>query len=671
MQPKTGDRLKTRFMPPPAPPTANFSSVAGAVSAAVCCGPVGNLRDEDVVVFLAKKIITMDPSWPEGTAVAVSDGKILSVGTEDDLKPFMDSARSVRIDDTFKDKIIVPGFIDPHQHPFVAGMALCLCHTIAYFDTPNPYGPPIKGVKNRSELASRLEHLVQTVQPEDESILTWGYDSVAMGGHLDADYLDTVSTTRGVVVWDCSMHFVYTNRFFLKRMGKIKPVPGVMFGEDGKPNGQFLGIRSLQLVIKFFVPKFVTPHAAMGGMKHVTDLSHQNGITTVGEMMLGGLSLMLELPMYREFYNEPDVPTRCVAVIDAKKVSGLLGSASRVIAFIKNLVRTSTDRLIFNGGAKFFSDDAFLGLTMQLNQPGYIDGHDGIWIAEPETFARMMLPYWKAGLRLHVHSNGDKGNDSTLAALAELQLHHPRFDHRFTFEHYGMSTQAISRKVKALGALCSVNASYIHYRAEINEKHLGTDRAHLASRLHSLVELGIPTAIHTDVPVAPPVPLEGMWMATERLGQSGKVLAPAERVTRHQALRMVTVDASYVLGMDHMIGSIEAGKLADFTILDADPLALEVDLREINVWGTVMGGRKIPKDYKWSVKGAETLPNKFIPGLIALQARWERGRLGTFWRCLDWAVRNVRKSHLRVFAMMFLATVAYAVRRIRRRALRV
>lgn len=668
MQPKAGDRVKTRFMPPQGSPTGAFSTAAEAVSAAVCCGGTAKLLDQDVVVFVAKKIITMDPSWPEGTAVAVSDGKILSVGTLDSLEPFMSTARSVVVDRTFEEKILVPGFIDPHQHPFAGGMAMSLCHTVAYFDTPNPYGPPIKGVKNKDELVTRLQHFAKTVEPLNDPILAWGYDSVAMGGHIDADFLDTISTSRGVAVWDCSMHFMYTNRRMLDVMGKVKIVPGITLDKDGKPLGQFLGIRAMQPVIKIFVPQFVTPQSALKAMKHIADLSHQNGITTIGEMLLGGLNILLELPMYREFYSEPDVPTRCVAVVDAKKVSGLLRKPSRVIGFVKGLVRTSTDRLIFNGGVKFFSDDAFLGLTMQLNQPGYLDGHDGIWITEPEGFARLMLPYWEAGLRLHVHSNGDKGNDSTVAALAELQLQHPRFDHRFTFEHYGMSTQAISRKVKELGALCSVNPSYTHYRGEINEKHLGTDRAHMASRLRSLVDLGVPTTIHSDVPVSPPVPLEGMWIATERLGQSGKVLAPAERVTRHQALRMVTVDAAYVLGMDHVLGSIEAGKLADFTVLDADPLALEADLRKISVWGTVVGGKKIPKDYKWSVKGAESLPDHFLKGIVALQARWTRGKLGMFWRCLDWAVRNLSISQLRIFAMLFLAFVANAARR---RALKV
>ena len=84
-----------------------------------------------------------------------------------------------------------------------------------------------------------------------------------------------------------------------------------------------------------------------------------------------------------------------------------------------------------------------------------------------------------------------------------------------------------------------------------------------------------------------------MWIAVNRLGQSGKVLGPEERVTAEQALRMVTIDAAYVLEMDDRIGSIEPGKHADFTVLESDPLEVDpLTIRDIGVWGTVFAGDK-------------------------------------------------------------------------------
>src|SRR5688572_2018372 len=79
--------------------------------------------DGPITVFVAKKVITMDPGWPEGTAVAVRDGKILSVGTLDDLKPWLLN-NQYEIDQTFAEKIIIPGFVEPHAHPIIGGTAM-------------------------------------------------------------------------------------------------------------------------------------------------------------------------------------------------------------------------------------------------------------------------------------------------------------------------------------------------------------------------------------------------------------------------------------------------------------------------------------------------------------------------------------------------------------------
>ncbi len=120
------------------------------------------------------------------------------------------------------------------------------------------------------------------------------------------------------------------------------------------------------------------------------------------------------------------------------------------------------------------------------------------------------------------------------------------------------------------------------------------DGAGAAARLDaagSAARLGIPFSIHSDAPVTPLGPLFTAWCAVNRLSSSGRLLGPEERLSVAQALHAVTLGAAYTLRMDHLVGSIEAGKFADFAVLDADPLETPPEaLREISVHATVLGG---------------------------------------------------------------------------------
>lgn len=171
----------------------------------------------------------------------------------------------------------------------------------------------------------------------------------------------------------------------------------------------------------------------------------------------------------------------------------------------------------------------------------------------------------------------------------------PRADHRFTIEHYGMSTPEMARRLSQLGGAASVNPYYVYYRSEFNAPFVGSDAAYTAARLRTLVEASVPTSLHTDTPVAPPIPLEVVWIAVNRFGLSGKVRGAEERVTVDQAMRMITTDAAFTLGVEDKVGSIAPGKYADFTVLHQDPYEVPKEkIRDIKVWGTVVGGKIFP-----------------------------------------------------------------------------
>ena len=235
---------------------------------------------------------------------------------------------------------------------------------------------------------------------------------------------------------------------------------------------------------------------------------------------------------------------------------------------------------------------------MRMEHPGYTDGSLGSSnYKSAQDFAAAMKPWWDAGYHIHIHSNGDIGNQNSINALQLMIDAKPRFDHRYTINHFGIPSTAMVMKIKALGAVVSANISYISERAKLEYPALGMDRVSYATRLGTLVRNGIVTSIHSDAPVSAPVPLKEAWTAVTRkdVYNDGKVWGPAEAVTASDAMKMITINAAYTLGVEDKVGSIEAGKFADFAVLDADPQTVPaIKIKDVGVYATVLGGKVIP-----------------------------------------------------------------------------
>jgi predicted amidohydrolase YtcJ len=547
-----------------------------------------------ITIFIAKKIYTMNPSWPEATAVAVKDGRILSVGTLDNLKPWLKTGKYT-INRQFEDKILLPGFIEPHTHIQLGGTMLS-APLISYLPVANPYGPDFPGVKSWDALVKQMKQYVSQAKSSDETVYAWGYDSVALKGKYPTKQeLDTISKTQPIVISDCSEHFAFANTAAMKKYRITKKdtkIVGLNADANGEPNGQFMGVAAATRILRDKFTQLFQPKSSMKSMKYLIDLSHKNGMTTTSELNMGTFNLELEKSMLNKMFNNPKSPMRVVVVTNADAAVAKYGD--KAVDKIKAQVQQSTDKLMFRG-VKWFADDAFLSLGMVMVNPGYTDGHQGVWNTPPNKMVEQMLPWWKGNVQINVHSNGNGGNLATLAALEELMRQYPRADHRFTFQHFGMASNDIIRRIARQGGIISVNPYYVYTRSEFNAPFVGEDRAFTAAKFRSIVDAKIPLSMHTDTPVASPNPLEEVWIAVNRFGLSGKVRGPKERVSVHEALRMITIDAAFTLGVENMVGSIEPGKFADFAVLEQDPYKVNKNkIRDIIVWGTVLGGTVQP-----------------------------------------------------------------------------
>lgn len=549
-----------------------------------------NKTSQKITVFTAKKIITMNDSQPTATAVAVRDGKILSVGSLEDLKPWLD-AHPHEIDRTFDGKIVMPGFIDPHLHPMLGATTL-YTDIIAAFEWCLPWRtyPAVRG--KEAYLARLGEGEAAMKDNPDEPYITWGYHNLFHGDVTRTD-LDKISSTRPIIIWTRSAHEMIFNTAALNRF-KLTAEQAGNHPQINYAEGRYWEAGLLSVAIANVSNFIFNPERYLAGTAQNARAIHFGGLTTIAELSFGITNPDLEMLGPKKLLDTDDTPFRTYFITDVQTPSVQKGF-DEAFEWVESLRQGNTHRLRFIKNVKLFADGAFFSQYMQL-RAGFIDGHHGEWMTPPETFEKIARIYWKAGYQIHVHTNGDLGLDLVLDILQKLQNEHPRFDHRFTIEHFGFSAPDQTRRLGRLGAIISANPYYLYeLGAKFGQLGMGVDRASSIARLGSVEREGIPLALHSDAPMAPAQPLLLVWAAVNRFSSEGDVLCSEERLSLHQAMRSITIDAAFILGIESEIGSIVSGKTADFTVLEQDPYEVAPEkIKDILIWGTVFEGRPFP-----------------------------------------------------------------------------
>ena len=266
------------------------------------------------------------------------------------------------------------------------------------------------------------------------------------------------------------------------------------------------------------------------------------------------------------------------------------------IAQVRELKQSNSDKLHF-GLCKIISDGSIQGFTARLKWPGYYNGSpEGAWYISPESLEKMIDAYHAEGMHLHIHTNGDEATEVTIGAIESALKRNPRADHRHTLQHCQMAEEAHFRRMGKLGICANLFANHIFYWGDQHvEQTMGPDRAARMDATATAKRQGVNFAIHSDAPVTPLGPLFTAWCAVNRKTASGRTLGEFEKISVDDALRAVTIGAAYTLKLDHLVGSIESGKFADFAVLDDDPYAVDpTKLKDVGVWGTMVGGIPFP-----------------------------------------------------------------------------
>ena len=541
----------------------------------------------ETVVYTAKLIRTMEPALPEATAVAVEDGKVLAVGSLDSLSPLI-ASRGARIDRQFGDKVMTPGFIDPHVHPTLPAV-LTQFPFLAPDDWYLPTGD-FPGATTPEGYRSALQNLV--AQHDDASVpfVAFGYHPL-WHGEVWRDDLNNWFGDTPVMIWHRSFHELIGNDAAWELLGVTKEDADAIPHGASWERGHFyeLGLRAVFPRMGFLFE----PARYMKGMQNFLSMMHESGVTTAADMGTGIFGNPVgEIQAIKAAVASDPVGVRVLLTPIITDFITRQKSAEQALAEVRDWQTMNDDQVTVGNHFKLMIDGAIFSGLSQMGSPGYLDGHTGVWMVDVPTLETFAKTFWDAGFQIHAHSNGDAATARFIDLLDYLLRESPRADHRMTLEHFAYSTEDQNRKLAALGAAVSANPYYHYILSEMySGDWLGPDRGPQMVRLGSLESKGVPVGLHSDSPMAPLSPLTLMWTAVARENISGEKTGQGEVMSRYGALKAITIDAAWILGLEDSIGSIRAGKAADFTVLAADPLTVPLEqLRSIEVIGTVYAG---------------------------------------------------------------------------------
>ena len=545
----------------------------------------------DITIYHAKEIVTLDEKVASANAVSVKSDRVMAIGSLDDL---IERNPDASINRQFQNDVIVPGFIEHHIHPFLSAITMnAEIISIEGWDLPNNQSI---AYRDRDSYMQRLSEIEENMK-SDSPLITWGFHHY-FHGDISREDLDRISKDRPILVMHRSYHEFILNTPALEYFD-ISQEFIESLDEEARAYADFdRGHFSEQGMISVF-PKLLRhlgkPEYLLSGLQLTEDYLHQNGVTMIanpGAWLIKSIqdakNLILgdENTPFRSFF----IPSALILSED-HDVPELVEEAKKLLEWGGGKVEYLPNRI------KLFADGAMYSQNMVLSE-GYLDGHQGAWLMQEGLYRSAFKLFWDEGYQIHIHQNGDEALDLILDVLEENMANNPREDHRTTIVHFGISRADQMDRVKSLGAIISANPYYVTALSDLySKKGLGPERALEMVRLGDVDRAGIRFGLHSDMPMAPGSPLVLMHAAVNRINFANEVAGPKQRVSPLAALKGVTLDAAYIMGLEDDYGSISEGKLANFTILSENPLSVNPQtIKDIEIKATIVEGKHYPID---------------------------------------------------------------------------
>lgn len=502
-------------------------------------------------------------------ALAVAGDRIAAVGSHDELRTLVQGAKR-RID--ARGRFVVPGFIDSHLHLIEGGRRLEQVE--------------LRSAASREEFVARIRDYAARTKP-GRWITGGDWDHERWGGQLpDRGWIDPVTPSHPVWVTRLDGHMGLANSLALKLAGISRATRDVEGGTivrdaSGEPTG-LLKDNAMALIRR------AIPEPDADELERALEAAMSRlaacGITSVHHM-----GSWRDLELFRRARQSRRLKTRIYAATP-------LGEWERLAAELDRSGRG--DEWLRIGALKGFADGSLGSRTAAFLRP-YADvpGDSGLLVNSPEQLWQWISGADRARLHVMIHAIGDRANRLVLDLYERLEQAHGRRDRRFRIEHAQHLNPADVPRFGKLGVIASVQPYHAIDDGRWAERAVGRERLRDCYPFRRLLDTGAVLAFGSDWFVAPPSPLEGIYAAVTRRTLDGAHpdgWVPEEKISVEEALAAYTRSGAFASFEEELKGTLAAGKLADFTVLDQDLTRIPPpEIWQVAVRMTVVGGEVI------------------------------------------------------------------------------
>ena len=522
--------------------------------------------EADLIVVNAR-VLTQDAALPRAEAFAVKDGRFLAVGSNADIRNLA-TART-RVIDAAR-YTVLPGFIDCHCHP----------RGVSELFEANA------NVRTVAELQANLRARV-AMTPEGYWINGAMFDDTKLDKRLTIADLDAVSTRHPIAVNHRGGHTSWYNSKAFELAGVTRDTPDPTGGRfvrnangdlDGMVAELARGVMARGGQRVRFTPEEQRARSNQG-MAHISKLLTATGLTTVHDAGADRNAIRA--------YED----TRAAGALRHRGYLMIRGAYEQLRD--AGVYTGFGDDMIRIGGVKYSADGSASERTMRMSTP-YVGTDDhGIETMSVQEIHEAVDDAHRNNWQVGIHANGDVTIDRVLTAYERALAQWPHPDRRHRIEHCSLVNPSLVARIAKTGTIPTPFWTYIYFHGEKWAQY-GDDKMRWMFAHKSFLDSGIRVPGASDYGPGPFEPLMAIQSMVTRRDFRGKEWGPNQKVTVDEALRIATVNGSYASYEERTKGTITAGKLADFVVLEKDPHDVAPDaIKDIKVVRTVVGGRTV------------------------------------------------------------------------------